>query len=353
MINLRSNYPSLHQETFLFTKFLTNHLQPEALSQQPVPINPEEYFTLLERYLQVPASLLTHTSNIIDCNSGTQAIFTLLFALQDTNKSIGVEDFTYSGLKTTAGHLQYQLFTVDCDEEGLLPEAVKAAIEQGVKLFYVQPTIHNPTCRVMSQQRRQDIANIISGTGAILMEDDAYRFLHPQPPSSFLQLLPEQTIHIASLAKPFNSFIQTCFVIYPKPIPANFPEVIDKAGGTRSTLFIQFAKYLLQGEDLFTLLKAKQQNAQQIQSIILPLLSGLHYQTQPTSCHVWISLPAGQDSLAVVGKLAKKQIAVTGSHECSATGNTRFIRMALSAEKNITILQNALLEVRQLLLFEE
>jgi DNA-binding transcriptional MocR family regulator len=163
-------------------------------------------------------------------------------------------------------------------------------------------------------------------------------------------LLPQQTIHITSLAKPFNSFIQTCFIIYSKNIHADFQRVIDKAGGNRSSLFIQFATHLLEGNAFYQLIRAKQQEALEIQSKVLPFLDGLNYQTQPTSYHVWIHLSTGHNSLNVVEKLAEKQIAVTGSHECSATDDTGFIRIALSVEKDMTLLQNALHEIRQLLL---
>ena len=349
MINLRSNYPSLERESEIFTHFVPHHLNKEKLLQQPFPIPSQQWFQMLSPWLDVPNSLLNTTSRIENCSSASSAIFAILFAFRTTHSVIGVEAFTYSGLKATAELLGYKLRAIDCDVDGLKPDSVKTAIEAGVALFYVQPTIHNPTCIVMSEQRRKDVADVIASSQAMLIEDDAYRFLHPNPPSSFLKLLPQKTIHIYSLAKPFNSFIKSCFIILPKSVLSNLSSIIEEAGSTVSSMSFLFSRHLLQLEDFKELIIEKRERAKEIQQLIQPILQGLHFHTFETSYHIWISLLQPFNSKDFSEQLRKKNILVTGSHECSANGNTGFIRLALSAEKDATVLQDAMRQITQLL----
>ncbi len=350
MINLRSNYPVLDAESEIFTNFVSHHLNKNKLLQQPDSVDSELCFKLLVSFLNIPASLLSSTSDIQIGNSATLAIFAILSALRTSRPVIGVEKFTYSGFKKTAGLLGYQLYTVDCDEQGMIPEAMQAAIDKKVAVFYVQPTIQNPTCAVMSMQRRNEIADIVRNSNAILIEDDAYRFLHPDPPPAFLKLLPEKTIHIFSFAKPYNSFIKTCFIIYPKHTLSVLSGIIDEAGGSASSLSVLFSQYLLQNSDFKKLINQKQKEGEERQQLIQPLLNGLVYSTFPTAFHIWISLPGSHHSKQLVGELLKQQILITGSHECSAENDTGFIRIALSSEKNMTVLQSAVKKITALLL---
>nr|MBA3270905.1 aminotransferase class I/II-fold pyridoxal phosphate-dependent enzyme [Acidobacteriota bacterium] len=52
-----------------------------------------------------------------------------------------------------------------------------AALESGARLLYCMPSVQNPTARVMSNKRRQDIVRIAERLNLLIVEDDAYGFL--------------------------------------------------------------------------------------------------------------------------------------------------------------------------------
>jgi hypothetical protein len=57
------------------------------------------------------------------------------------------------------------------DQEGILPEALKAACkEHKPKAVYLIPTLHNPTTATLGTERRKIIADIIRKNGIFLIE---------------------------------------------------------------------------------------------------------------------------------------------------------------------------------------
>ena len=83
-------------------------------------------------------------------------------------------------MKAAAEKLRVHLVGVAMDEEGILPDALRAACkEYKPKAVYLIPTLHNPTTATLGPDRRKIIADIIRRNGLFLIEDDAYGLLEP------------------------------------------------------------------------------------------------------------------------------------------------------------------------------
>ncbi|NLE10554.1 MAG: PLP-dependent aminotransferase family protein, partial [Actinobacteria bacterium] len=71
------------------------------------------------------------------------------------------------------------------------------------KLLYAVPNFQNPSGVSYSEQNRREVAEILSGTGVLLVEDDPYgelRFAgHDKP--SFKTLLPDNTVLLGTFSK--------------------------------------------------------------------------------------------------------------------------------------------------------
>ena len=149
-----------------------------------------------------------HVSDVVLANSGNHAITVILETLNPGVSGIITDAFTYPAFKHSALIRNISLHAAGSDSEGLTLAGIEEAYSRtGAKVLYLQPTIHNPTCTVMSLARRQSIADFVKAKDLTIFEDDAYRFLHPSPPPSFLELLPSHTIHVNSLSKPFNPLL--------------------------------------------------------------------------------------------------------------------------------------------------
>lgn len=351
MINLKFNYPSVQEEAELFRSFVQSGLNQDQLLKQSATWYEQE-LDILARTLNVPTDILRQSAKISACHSGNTALFNILFSLRNDRPLIGVEEFTYSGFKSVAGKLGLQMKGISCDEQGIVPSALEEAIGKGIKYLYLQPTIQNPSCCVMGEERRRTISYIIRKYNLTIIEDDAYRFLHHDPPPSFLKLIPENTIHIFSLSKPYNAFIKCCFIIRPNTILPGLEEILSDTGSFSATLSLLFAKFLLENNLLYRLAREKQKYARDVHASIKPLLEGLHYRSFPTAFHYWIKLPKGLSSIDCSKQLMAKQIMVAGAHEYSVCGNDGYIRIALSSEKDLAVLKKAVLAIKELLLSE-
>src|SRR5262249_43731624 len=114
-----------------------------------------------------------------------------------------------------AEQLRLRLVGVAMDEEGIRPDALKAACKQHkAKAVYLTPTLHNPTTATLGAERRKIIAEIIRKNGLILIEDDAYGLLEPDV-SPIANLIPERTYLAVGLSKCITPALRVSYVLAP------------------------------------------------------------------------------------------------------------------------------------------
>lgn len=101
--------------------------------------------------------------------------------------AIAVENPTYLGWLQVSQFNGVRPVPVATDEDGLLPDALKAALAGGgISAVYLMPNFQNPTGRTTSLERREAILDLAFQYGVPLIEDDPYgelRFRGEQFPS--------------------------------------------------------------------------------------------------------------------------------------------------------------------------
>ncbi|MCO4757897.1 MAG: PLP-dependent aminotransferase family protein, partial [Oceanospirillaceae bacterium] len=113
-----------------------------------------------------------------------------------------VEKYSYPGLISLARQHQLSLKPVEMDEEGIIPESLDAACRMyQPRLIYSMPTLQNPTTATMSLERRQAILDVCRKHNLYLIEDEVNGLLPEKRPDPFVNLDPEQVIHIGALSK--------------------------------------------------------------------------------------------------------------------------------------------------------
>ncbi len=353
MYDLKFNYPSLPEEAIILKDLLSGITAEELTALLPFPpfAGRLQQTEALWRMLGFEGEELPRAFNLVVCNSGNQALSCILPAIRRRFDQIIAEPFTYPVFKLLAAANNYQVQAAAFDENGMTPEGLPEAVAQwGARLIYLQPTIHNPTCAVMPLNRRKEIVQLAREKDLYIIEDDAYRFLHPSPPASFFQLMPERTFHIFSLSKPFNPLIKTAVVCSPAAFTSWIIEEIRRSSSGASSLSMHLADQLLAGDGLEQLIQQKRSLAVKRQQLAASLLTGLNYITYPTSFHIWIPLPPGVSSTAKTMELYNLNVLVADGAD-SATHDLPhgFIRVALGAEREDRRLQEALEMLRDVL----
>ena len=147
-----------------------------------------------------------------------------LATLTAPGDSVLCESLTYTGMRSLANHLHVRPQAVAMDADGALPDAVEdVALESGARVLYCMPSIQNPTGRVMSGKRRQDLARVATRLNLFIVEDDTYGFLAAgQTPIA--SLLPERTFYLTSLSKSLVPGLRVGFLRTP-------PGWIDRVTG--------------------------------------------------------------------------------------------------------------------------
>lgn len=324
MLNLRVNYPSIPREMDVFQEYCHS-------------INP----STAGRLLHVPYQALDASgqaivfswlraapeqSDLISLPSGNNALYCVLSFFRSITEHIAIEPTTFPGFKMGAAGMHYQFHVIATDEEGMLPEALAEHLKTGKsKLIYLQPTIHNPTCSVMSLARRQAIAEVVRAHEDVyILEDDAYRFLHPDPPPSFLTIFPERTLHVYSMSKPFNPMLRAAFLAAPKGLLQGIENLVQLTSSGTSQLFNDFSLHLMKDGLLKGIIRDKQQAAQALQEKIGVIFKGLTYTTFPNSFHIWLKADA-----ALPEQLKEKGIDIPPGAGFAVTDHTDYIRVAL------------------------
>ncbi len=105
---------------------------------------------------------------------GSQAgISVVLRALVEPGAPLLVESPTYVGAIIVARALRLPLVPVPTDADGVIPDALAAAFARtGARVFYSQPMFANPSGATLSEARRRQVLDIVTGAGAFLVEDD-------------------------------------------------------------------------------------------------------------------------------------------------------------------------------------
>jgi len=346
------NYPSVPAEaTALAESFASLNDRPALLPFPPLK-GSAEAVSAAANWLRLPADVYPQVADMVLCNSGNQALSSILQVLRSHHTTIITEPFTYTGFIAIARQKGYQLEPGEFDEQGLTVAGLEKAIHRTQsKVVYLQPTIHNPTCVVMPLERRQAIAQFAKEKGLLLIEDDAYRFLCPDAPPSFLDLLPEQTMHVASLSKPFNSSLKTTYLVAPVAWIQSLVDTVRLTSSGNSSLLSQLATSILTSGVLDPIVVQKQMIARDLQDRAKKILGELPYQTYPTSFHLWLQLPKTVKSTELVTLAAQQQISIPSGINFSVNNpeqGERFVRLALAAEKDIRKLEEGIATIAAL-----
>lgn len=109
--------------------------------------------------------------------------------LIDAGDTIVVENPTYLGALQAFDAYEPQYLTVETDADGIIPEALDAALrdaETRPKFLYLIPNYENPTGITLAPQRRPRIVEICEAHGIPILEDDPYGEIcfgeQPPPP---------------------------------------------------------------------------------------------------------------------------------------------------------------------------
>ncbi|TMR06766.1 PLP-dependent aminotransferase family protein [Actinomadura soli] len=160
-------------------------------------------------------------ADVVITSGGQQSLTTVLRALLPPGAPLLVESPTYLGVLAVARASGLHPVPVPVDADGVRPDLLAEAFAMtGARAFYSQPTFHNPTGTVLSDERRAQVLEVARAAGAFVIEDDFARHLGiaPPPPPLIAQDGDGRVVHIASLTKATAPSLRVAAVIARGPV---------------------------------------------------------------------------------------------------------------------------------------
>lgn len=207
-------------------------LELKKLSFQYGPIS--GYPPLIEsitNYLNKKGYIINNNKIMVSTGS-LQAISIITQEFVNPGDNILVENPCFVGALSVFETYRANIISVPIDKNGINVKVLKDTINdlrKKPKFLYVTPNFHNPAGIIYTEERRKALLEILSGTGIILLEDDAYNDLYfdkkDQPltrPMKFYEGYDVEIIYTGSFSKILGPGFRLGYMVAS-------PEIYEKA----------------------------------------------------------------------------------------------------------------------------
>lgn len=232
------------------------------------------------------------------------------------------EQITYPGLRNIAGRFGVTLIGLDMDEQGVLPDALAAAIRlHGPKALYLNPTLHNPTTLTIPEARRQDLAEVLRKHRLTLIEDDAYGFIPAKAPAPIALSAPDLTWHIGGLAKCIGAGLRLAYTVAPSAKSAyQLGQAIRALAVMPSPLSMALTTQWIEDGTADSIRRFIRAETSARQAIAREALEGFVFQSSSNAFNIWLSLPKGMGRADIVARMAGRHLGLMPSDAFTVTG---------------------------------
>ncbi|MCY7365334.1 MAG: PLP-dependent aminotransferase family protein [Frankiaceae bacterium] len=134
---------------------------------------------------------------------------------------------SYVGALGTFAAYQADVVHVAMDEHGLVPAALREAIAavkasgRRAKFLYTVPNFHNPAGVSMAEERRDEVLEICSSAGLLVLEDNPYGLLgFDAPPTRAIRARggEDDVLYLGSFSKTFAPGLRVGWVLAPHAV---------------------------------------------------------------------------------------------------------------------------------------
>ncbi len=263
-----------------------------------------------------------------------------------------VEKYSYPGLISLARQHQLSLKPVEMDEEGIIPDSLDAACRlYQPRLIYSMPTLQNPTTATMSLERRHAILDVCRKHNLYLIEDEVNGLLPEQRPDPFVNLDPEQVIHIGALSKCLAPGLRVGYIQVPQRLYEQMTTTLQNHSWMTSPLLTGIATELIQSGDAVRVLSQIRSEMKIRLEITREILGDFDLRTSDSCFHIWLTLPEHLRLGEFVTAATENGISLKSAELFVPPGGAvpPAVRLSVSSPANRDILRAGLLKVRELL----
>lgn len=338
MIDLMWNFPLLPEQKELWIRSLTNAVR--EYGEGPVEWQRPSFRTVelalrerAARWLGFPVERTWLTCG------GHHGTLNALLAAELAGRRVAVEGATYPGFLDQCRMLRTEVLGCAIDEEGLLPEALRAlcvrAKTEGepVRGLFTMPTVQNPVGFVTPLARRRAIVEVAREFQLTILEDDSYGFMQENAPASYAELAPERTFYVRSMAKSLAPGARTGFLVGPESAAEALVTSLKCTATGTDVPQNSAVLALLEDGTTDTLMRHKRTEGKLRNREARGLLRGAAAPGAEAAWHLWLPLPQPFEPWTIEAAAREAGVLLTGGQWCAATPEFRQgMRVALGGE---------------------
>ena len=285
-------------------------------------------------------------------HGGQNAIILIFQALlRGRRPAVLVEELAYPGFRRAAELLRADVVPVAMDADGVLPDALEAAIKaHDAQVFCTSPEVHNPTCGFTPHARRAELVEVIRRHNLHILEDDCYRLGAAQAPS-YRMLAPERSWYISSISKSITPALRLGIAVAPKGEAAVLRRAAEYSFfGLATPMTDLAAKLLVHPELPGMMLRAREEIGAYVHRAV-NVLGSYDLEWRSDVPFLWLRLPEGWRAGAFVQAAEAQGVRIRAAEEyaCRDARAPHAVRFAVNAGVSIESYENALMRLRELL----
>ena len=242
-----------------------------------------------------------------------------LMALAGPGDVLLTEELTFPGMTALASQLQLRLHGVSVDDEGIDPDAFAAACRAtGGKVLYCIPTHQNPTTATMSEERRRAVIAVARRHGVTIIEDDIYGFFPESRPIPMAAMAPEQVFFVTSTAKCMAPGLRIGYGIPPAHLMDRAAANIRMTTWFAPSLGAEIATRWITDGTAGRLLAWQRKELAERHALARRILPEGLAASQPSSLHLWLTLPDPWRGEAFAAELRRRGVIATSAETFAA-----------------------------------
>lgn len=257
----------------------------------------------------------------------------LLLAVQSVTQRgqrIAVEQPTQPRLLSIAKTLGLRTIAVACDENGPIPGALAAALQQGPVAFVMQVTAQIPIGFALGEVRASELAAEIERWPNLkIVEDDWIGPIGAHSAVSLGRWYPDRTVHVRSFCKAFGLELRCSMIGGSAEAVADIRRRKAEGLGTASRILQGALLHLLTNGEAVQAVKEARRAYARRRGALLDALRKRGVRATTPQDGLFVSVPVPDEAATVLG-LAERGLAVApGSRSYFGKADTDSIRVAI------------------------
>jgi 2-aminoadipate transaminase len=279
---------------------------------------------LREQICEVMAleGIRAHADDVVITVGSQMALDLVTRIFCDPGDVVLAEAPSYVGALGTFTAYQTQVVHVEMDDDGLIPDALRAALaalaSQGrrAKFLYTIPNFHNPAGVTLAVARRSEILQICASHGVLVVEDNPYGLLgfDGQIYPALRSIEPDNVVYLGSFSKTFAPGLRVGWALAPHAVREKIVLAAESATLCPPAFTQAMVSRYLSAHDWKGQIKTYREAYRERRDATIAALE--HY--LPDGCrwthpdggfYVWLTVPPGLDTKAMLPRAVTARVA--------------------------------------------